>query len=120
MILVLDVCIVLSLSVNMAQLLQIANGMEFNNLDAPCQIVEMLRGIHIEMSLKEYLVLLYIARVLCTCFVGMIIMLISSLCDSLILAIGTSAVLLLVPSVLNSAGIKFIPSFTKFIGIVIK
>lgn len=119
-ILVLAVCIVLSLSVNMAQLLQIANGMEFNNLDAPCQSVDMLRGIHIEMSLKEYLVLLYIARVLCTCFVGLIIMLISSLCDNSIMAIGTSAVLLLVPSVLNSAGLKFIPSFTELIGIVIK
>ena len=119
-ILVLAVCIVLSLSVNMAQFLQIANGMEFNNPDAPCQSVDMLRGIHIEMSLKEYLVMLYIVRMLCTCFVGMIIMLISSLCESSIMAIGASAVLLLVPSVLNSAGLKFIPSFTEFVGIVYK
>ena len=119
-ILVLVVCIILSLSVNMAQLWQIAEGMEFNNLDAPCQSVEMLRGIHFELSLKEYLVLLYIVRVLCTCAVGMIIMLISSLFDSSIVAIGASAVLLLVPSVLNSAGLKFIPSFTGLIGIVIK
>ncbi len=119
-VLVLCVCIILSLSVNMAQLWQIASGMEFNNLDAPCQSVELLRGIHTEMSLKEYLVLLYIVRVLCTCAVGLIIMLISNLFDSSIIAIGASAVCLLVPSVLNSAGLKFIPSFTEFIGIVIK
>ncbi len=119
-VLVLCVCIILSLSVNMAQLWQISSGMEFNNIDAPCQSVGMLRGIHIEMSLKEYLVLLYIVRVLCTCAVGLIIMLISSLFDNSIMAIGASAVCLLVPSVLNSAGLKFIPSFTEFIGIVIK
>lgn len=119
-VLVLAVCVILSLSVNMAQLFQIANALGFNNLSAPCQSVEMLRGIHFEMSLKEYLVLLYIVRVLCTCAVGLIIMLISRLCDSSIMAIGTSAVVLLVPSVLNSAGLKFVPSFTEFIGIVIK
>ncbi len=119
-VLVLCVCIILSLSVNMAQLWQIASGMEFNNLDAPCQSVEMLRGIHTEMSLKEYLVLLYIVRVLCTCAVGLVIVLISSLFDNSIMAIGASAVCLLVPSVLNSAGLKFIPSFTELIGIVVK
>lgn len=117
--LVLAVCVILSLSVNMAQLWQIASGIEFNNLDAPCQSVELLRGIHLELSLKEYLVLLYIVRVLCTCAVGLIIMLISNLFDSSIMAIGASAVLLLVPSVLNSAGLKFIPSFTEIIGILI-
>ncbi len=118
--LVLCVCTVLSLCVNMAQLWQIADGMGFNDLDAPCQSVDMLRGIHLELSLKEYLVLLYIVRVLCTCAVGLIITVISSLFDSSIMAIGASAVLLLVPSVLNSAGLKFIPSFTELIGIVIK
>lgn len=111
---------VLSLTINLFQLMQIAQEMGLNNLDAPCQSIVLLRGITLRISIREYLFMLYAARVLCAFLVGAAVMLISRVCSSEITSIGVSAALLIAPSLLHSAGLEFMPSFAGLMVTVIK
>ena len=116
--LIFAVSIILSAVVNLAQLHVIAESMGLNNIEASCQSVIMLRPVRFALSIREYLIMMYIVRALLTVVVGLAIMGISAMCPNDMISFGMGAVLLIVPSVLKSAGITFFFSFTELLAAV--
>ncbi len=117
-VLILVVSIILSAVVNLSQLHVIAESMGLNNIEASCQSVIMLRPVRFALSIREYLIMMYIVRALLTAVVGLAIMGISAMCPNDMISFGMGAVLLIVPSVLKNAGITFFFSFTELLAAV--
>lgn len=112
------ISIALSAVINLAQLGAISESIGLNNLEASCQSIIMLRSVPFAFTIREYLAVMYIVRALLTALVGLAVMGVSALCPNDMISFGASAALLIVPSVLKSAGVTFLFSFTEFISAV--
>lgn len=117
-ILIVVVSFMLSAFINLAQLNMISESMGLNNIEASCQSIVMLRTVPFSFTIQEYLVIMYIVRALLAAAVGLAIMGISKVCPNDMVSFGACAAILIVPSVLKSAGIEFLFSFTELIAAV--
>lgn len=110
-------CVFISLSVNAVQTVQIGISAGYNDLSAPAQSLEFLRGINQPMTVLQYMILIFVLRALGAFIIGLIVMLISRNCKNTIVSLSVSAAVLVIPALLDSLGIKRVLSVIDFLGI---
>ncbi len=121
LILVFIISVLLSASVNIAHLINFTSSVELTNLNVPCQSLTFLDGIPwLKVSIKDYLIILYTLRMVTTFIVGLLITLISRFSKSSSMAMGVSAGIILIPTILKGAGVTFMISFADFVSLVLK
>ena len=121
LILVFIISVLLSASVNIAHLINFTSSVELENLDVPCQSLTFLDGIPwLKVNILEYLIITYILRILAAFAVGLLITVISRFSKSSSMAMGVSAGIILIPTILKGAGVSFMISFADFVSLVLK
>ncbi|MBR4305546.1 MAG: hypothetical protein IKT78_01735 [Ruminiclostridium sp.] len=121
LILVFIISVLLSASVNIAHLINFTSSVELKNLTVPCQSLTFLDGIPwLKVNILEYLIITYTLRILAAFAVGLLVSLISRLSKSSSMAMGVSAGVILIPTILKSAGVSFMISFADFVSLVLK
>jgi len=121
LILVFIISVLLSASVNIAHLINFTDTVELTNLDVPCQSLTFLDGIPwLKVNILEYLIITYTLRILAAFAVGLLITLISRFSKSSSMAMGVSAGVILIPTILKGAGVTFMISFADFVSLVLK
>ncbi len=121
LILVFIISVLLSASVNIAHLINFTDTVELINLDVPCQSLTFLDGIPwLKVNILEYLIITYTLRILAAFAVGLLITVISRLSKSSSMAMGVSAGIILIPTILKGAGVTFMISFADFVSLVLK
>ncbi len=112
-------CVLVSVSVNLIQTIQIGISAGYNDLHEPAQSVEILRGVPFALSLLDYIVLIYALRVLAAFAVGAVVMLISRKSKNTMVSLSICAAMLIIPAVLDSLGLDFILSLIDLLSISI-
>lgn len=121
LILVLIISVLLSASVNIAHLINFTDTVELTDLTVPCQSLTFLDGIPwLKVNIQDYLIILYALRMLAAFGVGLLVVLISRFCKSSSMAMGISAGLILIPTILKGAGVSFMISFADIVSFVLK
>ena len=121
LILVLIISVLLSASVNIAHLINFTDTVELTNLTVPCQSLTFLDGIPwLKVNIQDYLIILYSLRMLAAFGVGLLVTAISRFSKSSSMAMGVSAGLILIPTILKGAGVSFMISFADIVSFVLK
>lgn len=110
-------CVLVSVAVNLIQTIQIGVSAGYNDIHEPAQSVEILRNVPFAISLLQYIVLIYVLRVLATFAVGAVVMLISRKSKNTMVSLSICAAVLIIPAVLDSLGLDFIVSFIDLLSI---
>ncbi|MCQ2417001.1 MAG: hypothetical protein MJ071_04210 [Oscillospiraceae bacterium] len=93
------VSVILCLALHMIQFVQIGKMFGYNNITSPLQSLMFMRDWKLQISIREYLILLFAARSLSAFLIGIICMGISRICTDTVSAMGVSAFLLAVPAI---------------------
>ncbi len=110
-------CVIVSVSVNLIQTIQIGISAGYNDIHEPAQSVEILRNVPFAISLLQYIVLIYVLRVLAAFAIGAVVMLISRRSKNTMVSLSLCAALLIIPAVLDSLGLNFILSFIDLLSV---
>lgn len=110
-------CVLASVSVNLIQTIQIGISAGYNDIHEPAQSVEILRNVPFALSLLQYIVLIYVLRVLAAFAVGAVVMLISRRSKNTMVSLSLCAAMLIIPAVLDSLGLEFIVSFIDLLSV---
>lgn len=103
-------CILISVAVNAVQTLQLGSTVGYNDLGAPAQSLEFLRGCSLPVTIGQYMVLIFILRALGAFAIGLVVMLISRYSKNTMTALSISAAILIIPSLLDSFGVSWVVS----------
>ena len=107
--------ILLTLTIYAPQIFLI--GIEgYNDLNATAQSLVFLRFVPVSITILEYLISMFIIRIIATFIVGAIVMLISKYCNNSITAVCISATIIIIPAVLSGTEVLSITTIADFIG----
>lgn len=112
-------CILVSLAVNAVQAVQLGLSAGYNDLGAPAQSLEFLRGMTTPMTIQQYMILIFALRALGAFAVGIAVMIISKFSKNTMTCVSICAAVLVIPALLDSLGLDFIISFIDLLSISI-
>jgi len=81
-------CALTTVLLHGVQIVHIQMGMGFNNLDAPIQSLSFMRNFPLYLSIRGYLLVLFLLRIFWATVLGAIIMSLSRLCRNTFMALG--------------------------------
>ena len=83
-----SLCAFTAIALHGVQMVHIGRSMGFNNLDAPIQSLTFMRNFPLYLSIRGYLLVLFLLRILFASVLGAIIMSLSRLCRDTFTALG--------------------------------
>lgn len=94
------ICALLGIAVHMIQFIQILDMIRIEDINEPVQSLAIRRDFPFEISIKQYLVLLFAVRGVFAGMTGLVCVFISRLCPDTVTAMGAAVFVLAVPSVI--------------------
>lgn len=110
------ICLITSAALHLIQLYQIHILLEYNDLAAPIQSLEFMRDFPVYMTVSEYLLLLFAVRGAAGCIAGLICAAVSRVSLDTGTAMGISAFLLAVPSLISQVMGSGFPDMVSLMG----